>query len=90
MESSGFYRRVLLGTICRLAIRPIRFVIGASSGLWTRLQQKLAEDLRDRGKLDLSESVTEASFSGRKKGRRCRLYNTRQKQQNHGNASDAD
>jgi hypothetical protein len=30
--------------------------------------QKLAEDLRDRGKLDLSESFIDASFSGAKKG----------------------
>src|SRR3984885_16085292 len=38
------------------------------SGLLTRLLQKLAEDLRDRGKLDLSESFIDASFSGAKKG----------------------
>src|SRR6266851_1384346 len=34
----------------------------------TRVRQKLAEDLRDRGKLDLSESFIDASFSGAKKG----------------------
>jgi YD repeat-containing protein len=33
-----------------------------------RLLQKLAEDLQDRGKLDLSESFIDASFSGAKKG----------------------
>ena len=38
------------------------------SGLLIRLLQKLAEDLRDRGKLDLSESFIDASFSGAKKG----------------------
>src|SRR5271168_1057081 len=38
------------------------------SGLLTRLLRKLAEDLRDRGKLDLSESFIDASFSGAKKG----------------------
>jgi transposase len=38
------------------------------SGLLTRLLQKLAEDLRDRGKLDLSESFIDASFSSAKKG----------------------
>src|ERR1700738_4699748 len=40
-----------------------RFQHWQRSGLLTRLLQKLAEDLRDRGKLDLSES-----FSGAKKG----------------------
>jgi hypothetical protein len=59
---------VLLGTICRLAILPIRPVIDASNlaaqWLLTRLLQKLAEDFRDRGKLDLSESFIDASFSG--------------------------
>jgi hypothetical protein len=43
-------------------------VMLACSGLLTRLLQKLAEDLRDRGKLDLSESFIDASFSGAKKG----------------------
>jgi hypothetical protein len=38
------------------------------SGLLTRLLQKLAEDLRHRGKLDLTESFIDASFSGAKKG----------------------
>src|SRR5437667_401093 len=38
------------------------------SGLLTRPLQKLAEDLRDRGKLDWSESFSDASFSSAKKG----------------------
>src|SRR5215469_2892440 len=33
-----------------------------------QLLQKLAEDLRDRGKLDLSEAFIDASFSSAKKG----------------------
>jgi transposase len=45
-----------------------RFQQWQRSGLLTRLLQKLAEDLRDRGKLDLSESFIDASFSGAKKG----------------------
>src|SRR5258706_7361074 len=40
-----------------------RFQLWQRSGLLTRLLQKLAEDLRDRGKLDLSESFIDASFS---------------------------
>ena len=45
-----------------------RFQHWQRSGLLTRLLQKLAEDLRDRGKLDLSESFIDASFSGAKRG----------------------
>ena len=45
-----------------------RFQSWQRSGLLTRLLQKLAEDLRDRGKLDLSESFIDASFSSAKKG----------------------
>ena len=45
-----------------------RFQYWQRSGLLTRLLQKLAEDLRDRGKLDLSESFIDASFSGAQKG----------------------
>jgi len=37
------------------------------SGLLTRVLQKLAEDLRDRGKIDLSETFIDASFSSAKK-----------------------
>src|SRR5260370_37220484 len=45
-----------------------RFQQWQRSGLLTHLLQKLAEDLRDRGKLDLSESFIDASFSSAKKG----------------------
>ena len=61
-----------------------RFQQWQRTGLLTRLLQKLAEDLRDRGKLDLSESFIDASFSRRKKGLCCRPYSPRQRQQNHG------
>jgi len=45
-----------------------RFQSWQRSGLLTRLLQTLAEDLRDRGKLDLSESFIDASFSSAKQG----------------------
>jgi transposase len=45
-----------------------RFQQWQRSGLLAQLLQKLAEDLRDRGKLDLSESFIDASFSLAKKG----------------------
>ena len=45
-----------------------RFQQWQRSGLLTQLLQKLAEDLRDRGKLDLSESFIDATFSSAKKG----------------------
>src|SRR5271165_5900955 len=45
-----------------------RFQSWQRSGLLTRVLQKLAEDLRDRGKLDLSESFIDATFSSAKKG----------------------
>jgi hypothetical protein len=36
---------------------------GQRSGVLLQLLQKLAEDLRDRGKLDLSEAFVDANFS---------------------------
>ena len=45
-----------------------RFQQWQRSGLLTHVLQKLAEDLRDRGKLDLSEAFIDASFSSAKKG----------------------
>jgi transposase len=45
-----------------------RFQHGQRSGVLLQLLQKLAEDLRDRGKLDLSEAFVDASFSSAKKG----------------------
>jgi transposase len=38
------------------------------TGLLTHVLQKLAEDLRDRRKLDMSEAFIDASFSSAKKG----------------------
>ena len=45
-----------------------RFQSWQRSGLLTRVLQKLAEDLRDRVKIDLSETFIDASFSSAKKG----------------------
>jgi transposase len=45
-----------------------RFQSWQRSGLLIRMLQKLAEDLRDRGKIDLSETFIDASFSSAKKG----------------------
>jgi transposase len=45
-----------------------RFQQWQRSGLLEQLLKKLAEDLRDRGKLNLSESFIDASFSSAKKG----------------------
>src|SRR5712692_95557 len=45
-----------------------RFQQWQRDGTLTRLLQALAEDLRDRGKLDLSETFIDASFSSAKKG----------------------
>ena len=63
-----------------------RFQQWERCGLLTRLLQKLAEDLRDRGKLDLSESFIDASFSSAKKGGSgVGPTKTRERQQNRGN-----
>src|ERR1022692_4503083 len=45
-----------------------RFQQWQRDGTLDRLLHALAEDLRDRGKLDLSESFIDASFSSAKKG----------------------
>src|SRR5499433_1047929 len=45
-----------------------RFQQWQRDGTLTRLLHTLAEDLRDRGKLDLSETFIDASFSAAKKG----------------------
>src|ERR1700719_383305 len=45
-----------------------RFQHWQRSGVLLHLLQKLAEDLRDRGKLDLSEAFIDASFSSAKTG----------------------
>ena len=54
-----------------------RFQHWQRSGVLLQLLQKLAEDLRDRGKLDLSEAFVDASFSSAKKGLRHQPYSTR-------------
>ena len=45
-----------------------RFQQWRRDGLLTGVLTRLAEDLRDRGKLDLSEMFIDATFSGAKKG----------------------
>ena len=45
-----------------------RFQQWRRDGLLTNLLTRLAADLRDRGKLDLSETFIDASFSSAKKG----------------------
>jgi transposase len=45
-----------------------RFQQWQRSGRLDKLLQRLAEDLRDRGKIDLSEAFIDATFAGAKKG----------------------
>jgi transposase len=45
-----------------------RFQLWQRSGRLELLLQRLAEDLRDRGKIDLSEAFVDATFAGAKKG----------------------
>ena len=54
-----------------------RFQQWQRSGLLLRLLQKLAEDLRDRGKLDLRRSVHRCQLQLGEKGLRHRPYSTR-------------
>ena len=61
------------GTICRAAIRRTKRVIvafkrGSAPGASNALLQRLAEDLRDRGKIDLVEAFIDATFGSAKKG----------------------
>src|SRR4030095_10573017 len=45
-----------------------RFQLWLRSGRLDRLLQRLAEDLRDRGRIDLSEAFVDATFASAKKG----------------------
>jgi transposase len=45
-----------------------RFQQWQRSGRLDRLLRRLAEDLRDRGKIDLTETFVDATFAGAKKG----------------------
>ena len=73
---------------CRVVILATRPVIAASSnGNALGCSPNCSETgrrLRDRGKLDLSESFIDASFSSAKKGALLWPYSPRQRQQNHG------
>src|SRR5918999_6363231 len=44
-----------------------RFQLWQRAGRLDRLLQRLAEDLRDRGKIDLSEAFVDATFASAKK-----------------------
>jgi hypothetical protein len=45
-----------------------RFQLWQRSGRLDRLLQRLAEDLRDRGKIELSGAFVDATFASAKKG----------------------
>src|SRR4249920_3709805 len=45
-----------------------RFQLWQKSGRLDRLLERLAADLRDRGKIDLTEAFVDATFAGAKKG----------------------
>ena len=45
-----------------------RFQVWQRSGRLDRVLQRLAEDLRDRGRIDLSEAFVDATFASAKKG----------------------
>lgn len=44
------------------------FQLWVKSGVWRKVLQKLAEDLRDRGKIDVSECFIDGTFASAKKG----------------------
>src|SRR6516164_7274538 len=69
----GFAHRSSLARSARPLYPPYqtchrRFQQWQRDGTLTRLLHALAEDLRARGKLDLSETFIDASFSSAKKG----------------------
>ena len=45
-----------------------RFHLWQQSGRLDRLLERLATDLRDRGKIDLTEAFVDATYAGAKKG----------------------
>jgi transposase len=61
-----------------------RFQLWQRSGRLDRLLQRLAEDLRDRGKIDLSEAFVDATFASAKKGPQNRSNAPWQRLQGHG------
>src|SRR6266849_7516066 len=61
-----------------------RFQVWQRSGRLDRLLPRLAEDLRDRGQIDLSEAFVDATFASAKKRRWRRSDTPRQRLQNHG------
>jgi hypothetical protein len=90
MGSCGFSALAHRGRICPRAIPRIKpVIVGFSTGVARRVfenvLQRLAEDLRDRGKLDLTEGFIDVSFTAAKKGRHDRPNQTREGLQDHGN-----
>lgn len=44
------------------------FQLWVKSGVWLKVLRKLAEDLKDRGKIDVSECFIDGTFASAKKG----------------------
>ena len=69
----GFYAQAHPGWTCRIDIHHTRHAIddskhGSRDGTLIRVLQALAEDLRDRGRIDLSECFIDGTFVPAKKG----------------------
>ncbi len=53
-------------------------------GVFSRIAQELAEDLYERGQIDIREAFIDGSFAPAKKGVCCRQDKARQRHQDHG------
>jgi transposase len=62
-----------------------RFQQWRKNGVFRDLLTWLTEDLRLRGKIDLTESFIDTSFTAAKKGLCHRSYKAQQRRQDHGN-----
>jgi len=61
-----------------------RFKQWARSGVFRRIAQELAEDLSERGGIDIHEAFTDGTFVPAKKGSCCRQDKAWQRHQDHG------
>ncbi len=61
-----------------------RFQKWVKEGVLDAILRGLAEDLRTRGKLDLTEAFIDGSHAGAKGGSSCWEHSTRQSDQDHG------
>jgi transposase len=61
-----------------------RFQQWAQSGVFRRIDQELAEDLSERGGIDIREAFIDGTFVPAKKGSCCRQDKAWQMHQNHG------